>query len=187
MKENIFVSQINDKVRKVIDQSSGILASVSTKDKEKLVDEITNEVLLSFNNYINEAIDDIKTEDIVSDSTEKKSVEQLSDEEILWKGRPFLSLTESYIITSERVKLITGFIARKVENFELIRIQDIDYQQNIGERIIGLGDIKIRGHDPSDPSIILRNIPKPEEVYELLRKGWLNARKKHGLQFREYM
>jgi uncharacterized membrane protein YdbT with pleckstrin-like domain len=109
------------------------------------------------------------------------------DEEIIWKGRPFLSLIESYIITSERIKIITGFISRKVENYELIRIQDIDYKQNVGERIMNLGDITIRGHDTSDSSIVLKNISNPEEVYELLRRSWLQARKKHGLQFREYM
>ena len=109
------------------------------------------------------------------------------EEKIIWQGRPFLSLVESYIITSERIKLVTGFIARNIENFELIRIQDIDIKQNVGERVFGLGDIHIKGHDASDQNIILRNIANPEEVYELLRRAWLEARKRYGLQFREYM
>jgi hypothetical protein len=57
----------------------------------------------------------------------------------------------------------------------------------MGERMMGIGDISIRGHDPSDPEITLRNVSKPEEVYEIMRKAWLEARKRHGLQFREYM
>ena len=96
-------------------------------------------------------------------------------------------MVESYVITSERIKLITGMVSRHVENFELIRVQDIDFKQNVGERLFGLGDITIQGHDTSDPTIVLRNVPKPEEVYELLRKAWLEARKRYGLQFREYM
>ena len=56
-----------------------------------------------------------------------------------------------------------------------------------GERVLGIGDVNIRGQDPSNPAIVLRNVPKPEEVYETLRRAWLESRKRHGLQFREYM
>jgi hypothetical protein len=110
-----------------------------------------------------------------------------SDERILWKGRPFLSLVENYTITSERLKITTGLVSRHVENFELIRVQDIDFKQGMGERMMGIGDINIHGQDPSNPNIVLRNVPKPEEVYEIIRKAWLDSRKRHGLQFREYM
>lgn len=177
MNINKLETKINETIRNVMDKSGVQLNSASEADKEKLIDEITNSVLFTFDDYINESTDITNSDEF--------SIE--TDEEILWKGRPFLSLTESYIITSERIKVISGLIARKVENYELIRIQDIDYKQSIGERIVGLGDITIQGHDPSDPKIVLRNISKPEDVYETLRRGWLNARKKHGLQFREYM
>ena len=74
-----------------------------------------------------------------------------------------------------------------MENFELIRIQDIDFKQGINERVFGIGDVRIRGHDASDPEILLRNVGDPEDVYEILRKAWLDARKRHGLEFREFM
>jgi hypothetical protein len=159
-------------------EKSGIdLAGLPQPEKDRFFEEITNSVLLAFDSYISESADSLKSNSIATEM----------DETIIWKGRPFLSLTESYIITSERIKVITGFISRKVENFELIRIQDIDYKQDVGERIMNLGDITIRGHDSSDPHIVLKNISKPEVVYEMLRRSWLLARKKHGLQFREYM
>ena len=116
-----------------------------------------------------------------------EEVENETGERILWQGRPFLSLVENYTITTERLKIITGLAARRVENFELIRVQDIDFKQGVGERMLGIGDIHVRGHDQSNPDIVLRNIPNPEEVYEIMRKAWLEARKRHGLQFREYM
>jgi hypothetical protein len=78
-------------------------------------------------------------------------------------------------------------LSRGVENFELIRVQDIDLSQGVSDRLFNVGDITIRGHDTSDSRIVLRNIPKPEEVYEILRRAWLEARKRHGLQFRETM
>jgi uncharacterized membrane protein YdbT with pleckstrin-like domain len=96
-------------------------------------------------------------------------------------------MVESYQITTERVKVRRGLLARDIENYELIRMQDLDLSQGMSERMLGVGDITIRGQDPSQPMLVLRNISKPEEVYELLRKAWLEARKRYGLQFREYM
>jgi len=78
-------------------------------------------------------------------------------------------------------------IARDVENFELIRFQDIDLKQTVSERVLGIGDITIRGSDASNQQIVLRNVKEPEAVYETLRRAWLEARKRYGLQFREYM
>ena len=68
-----------------------------------------------------------------------------------------------------------------------MRIQDIDLSRGVTDRLFNLGDIDIRGADLSNTQFTLRNISDPERVYELLRKAWLEARKRHGLQFREYM
>jgi len=159
-------------------QSGVDLSTIPHKEQEALVLKIADTVLLTFDSLIE---DELKPISLPEDPTDK------SDETVVWSGRPFLSLVESYVITTERLKVISGMVSRGIENFELIRIQDIDFKQNVGERILGLGDITIRGHDPSDPIITLRNVPKPEEVYELLRRAWLEARKRYGLQFREYM
>jgi len=170
-------AQVNASVWQAIAQSKVDLSSIPQEEQEALVRKITDSVLVTFNDLLDDAVQ----------TDEPEEVETKGDEKIIWKGRPFLSMVESYVITSERIKLITGMVSRHVENFELIRVQDIDFKQNVGERLFGLGDITIQGHDTSDPTIVLRNVPKPEEVYELLRKAWLEARKRYGLQFREYM
>lgn len=110
-----------------------------------------------------------------------------AEEVIVWEGRPFLSLVESYVITSERIKISRGLLGKDYENFELVRVQDIDVSRGLGERVMGLGDIHIKGADPSTPEVTLRNIKDPTQVYELLRKAWLAARKRYGLIFREEM
>ena len=171
-------TNVTAQIWQAIAQSNIELSSIPKDDQEKLVREIADSMLLMFDSMIQE---EVGTEE------EIKSTETANDEIILWQGRPFLSLVESYIITSERIKIVSGFVSRHVENYELIRIQDIDFRQNVGERVFGLGDINIKGQDPSDPNIILRNIAKPEKIYELLRRAWLEARKRYGLQFREYM
>lgn len=171
-------TRVTSHIWRAIAQSEVDLKSIPQDEQEKLVRKIADSMLLTFDSLITEE---------VKASQPDTSPQDLDDEIILWVGRPFLSLVESYIITSERIKIITGLVSRHVENYELIRIQDIDFKQNVGERVFGLGDINIAGQDPSDPLITLRNIAKPEEVYELLRRAWLDARKRYGLQFREFM
>jgi len=170
-------AQVTAGVWQAIAQSNVDLSSIPQEKQEILVRKIADSVLVTFDEMMGDAYQ----------ANPPDEIEIEGDEQVLWKGRPFLSLVESYVITSERLKIITGMVSRHVENFELIRVQDIDFKQNVGERILGLGDITIQGHDVSDPAIVLRNIAKPEEIYELLRKAWLDARKRYGLQFREYM
>lgn len=161
-----------------IAQSGINLSAIPQDDQDKLVQVIADSVLITFDSII---------EDEIIPKSDPESKTDDTDEVTIWVGRPFLSLVESYIVTSERIKIVKGLVSREIENFELIRIQDIDFKQNVGERLFGLGDITIRGHDASDPTIMMRNVAKPEEVYELLRRAWLEARKRYGLQFREYM
>ncbi len=170
-------ASIVSSIWKSIAQSKVDLSSVPAAEQEKLVGLIADQVM----NTVNEAL--------TEENPVPKEVEQdLSDQEvILWEGRPFFSLVETYIITSERLKIVRGMLSRDVEIFELIRLQDLDYKQHMGERMLKIGDITIRGQDLSQERVVLRNISDPEKVYEILRKAWLAARKRHGLQFREFM
>ncbi len=170
-------AQVIGSIWQAVAQSGVDLSSVTQDQQEKLVSKIADGVMVT--------MDAIMGEEMPL-TTKEDEVDEL-DERVLWKGRPFLSLVENYTVTSERLKITTGLVGRHVENFELIRVQDIDFKQGMGERMLGIGDINIRGQDPSSPEIVLRNVPKPEEVYEIIRKAWLDSRKRHGLQFREYM
>lgn len=175
------IEEIRSKIRNSVLEgavASGVdLSTLPGEQRTKLVDAITDRVLIS----VNDMLDDFPG------IPAKGDVNTGNEEQVLWQGRPFLSLNEAYVITNERIKLIKGLIGRDIENFELIRVQDIDVSQSPGERILNLGDIRVIGADRSNPTVILRNIKDPQEVYELLRKAWLNARKKYGLLFREEM
>ena len=178
------IEQISTKVVAAIwqafAQSDVQLDSVPHDQQQKLVETIAQKILPVLDEVLDEYAGELPDE-------EEETPENTSAEKVIWNGRPFLSLVEYYTITTERIKVRTGFFGRSVENFELIRIQDIDYKQGLHERIMGIGDIRLHGQDPSHPEIILRNVSKPEEVYETLRRAWMDARKRYGLQFREFM
>lgn len=184
-------AQLVSSIWQAVAQSGVDLSTISQEDQEKLVRGIADQVMVSMNSVLDEVV---KQETLyppidkpVGDQQEVEQPGDEFDEEILWEDRPFLSLVEKYILTNERIKIIHGLMSRQIENFELVRVQDIDFKQNVGERMLGIGDIFIRGHDESNPQIILRNVTSPEDVYETIRRAWLAARKRHGLQFREYM
>ena len=169
---------IKSSVWKAIAQSGVSLDALSAEEQNKLVENISNNLLGMMNDILEEA------------APLKQAATSLNlgeEEVILWEGRPFLSISEFYTLTNERIKLVKGFLGKDVENFELIRVQDIDVDQNLSERMLGIGDITISGADASNPTIVLRNIHDPNAVYETLRKAWLAARKKYGLIFREDM
>lgn len=165
-------------VWKAIAQSEVDLSAVPREQQEILVQSIANNLLLTVDEILDQAsASDAGAHDEPMDD----------DEEIRWEGRPFLALGESYRITNERIQVRKGIINRLVENYELIRVQDLDYTQKFSERLFGIGDIQVRGQDPSTPQIVLRDVRDPEKVYEIIRKAWLEARKRHGLLFHEEM
>ena len=172
-------ARVISSIWQAIAQSGVDLSTIPQEQQDKLVNKICDTVMVT--------MDSILDEGAPSNPAEAETEPDEFGEQVLWQGRPFLSLVESYVVTNERVKIITGLVSRHVENFELIRVQDIDYKQGMTERMLKIGDITIQGADPSEPKIVLRNIPKPEEVYETLRRAWLDSRKRHGLQFREFM
>lgn len=110
-----------------------------------------------------------------------------AEELTLWSGRPLLSLVERYAVTTERVRVRTGFLSKENENVELVRIQDIDFRQNLSERILGIGDVHLRSSDPSHPQLTLRNVRHPERVHDIIRRAMLASRRRYRFSFQDEM
>jgi hypothetical protein len=157
-----------------IAQSGVDLSAMPREEQDRLVVTIADNLLSTVNQMLDEIAPQV-------------SAEVSGEERVLWEGRPFLSITERYVVTTERVRIYRGLIGRTIDDIELVRLQDIDFTQNAGERIFGIGDIHLRGADPSTPEVTLRNVHQPEEVRELIRRAWLDARKRYGVSFREQM
>jgi hypothetical protein len=153
---------------------------------EALVDLISDAALLEIDEELSASLKMGPAPALVpQDDSETAVVEE--GEQILWEGRPFLSVTVRYIITNERVRIIEGLIGKTREDIELVKIQDMSQSQTAGERLLNLGDITIRSSDRSHPEVVLNNIKDPQAVHETLRRAVLKARQVHGLAFREYM
>lgn len=167
-------ARVTAAIWQAVAQSGVDLATLPREQQDRLVAAIADGLLSTVNQMLDEVAPPV-------------SAEVSGDERVLWEGRPFLSITERYVLTTERIRLYSGLIGKDIEDLELVRLQDIDFSQNAGERIFGIGDIILRGADLSAPEVVLRNVHQPEEVRELIRRAWLDARQRYGVSFREQM
>lgn len=180
------VEEVRSKVSARIWQSmaqSGVEgSSIPEEQLQALVNSITDGVLVA----VNEVLADVNSVGLA----ESVPTTELADDEeevVLWEGRPFLSLVETYMLTSERLRITRGLVTKDRQDIELVRLQDIDHKQNLSERVLNVGDIIVHSHDPSAPEVTLRNITNPMEVHEMIRRAMLDARKRHRHTFQEEM
>jgi hypothetical protein len=163
-------------------QSGVDTSSLPQADLDRLIGAITEGVLKEMDDFLSQTSGQPA-------AVSKGPVDDGDDEveKVLWEGRPFLSLSVHYQITSERVRITEGVLGKDREDIELVRVQDIDLTQGMTERMLGIGDIHIRSHDKSNPTVTLNNVSNPTEVHEILRRAMLKARKKYNVSFREEM
>ena len=178
-------ARIKAQIWQAIAETDIDLSSLDKETRSALVDLVTVSALNAVDEELGSFLEE-NQESLVA--LVGDTAEPLEDEEqILWEGRPFLSIAVNYLITDQRVRISQGILSRTHQNIELVRIQDMDHKQSFGERIINRGDIEIRSHDPNSPIIILENISTPEEVYDILRRAVRKARRDQGLTFQEEM
>lgn len=183
-------AKIKADVWKTIAQSDIDISGIEKNTLSDLVDLIIDAAMEEIDGQIDApltaAFEEGEASDVIKTAVATDILED-NKEDILWQGRPFLSLVESYTITDERIRITSGLLGKFTENIELVRVQDVDYRQTFSDRMIQVGDIAIKSHDASRPHTTLRNIKDPETVYEILRKAILHARKRHGFTYREEM
>ena len=107
------------------------------------------------------------------------TIEYLEEESVLWEGRPSglasgVTSSTQYILTNQRLKVISGRIGKKHEEVELIRIRDVRVRQGLTDKVQGIGSVEIISSDETDPRLVLKDIKDPINVKELIR---ISARK----------
>jgi hypothetical protein len=175
-------ARLKSSIWQAVAQSGVNVSALSQAEIDRLVTAITENVLKEIDSVLTEASGAPGFRAAAAPGSADEDVEK-----ILWQGRPFLSLSVQYTITSERVRISEGLLGKDRDDIELIRVQDMDYRQSLTERTMNIGDIHIISQDRNRPEVILQNVSNPEEVHGLLRRAVLNARKKYGLTFREEM
>ncbi len=173
-------SKIVARIWQSIAQSGVAVTAVPQDQMQALVDSIADGVLLAMDETLADAGLPARQE-----ATRGAAINE--EEKLLWEGRPFLSLTTLYQVTTERVRIFRGLLSKDRDDIELIRVQDVDHTQSLGERLLNLGDVIVRSADPSLPEATLANIPDPAQVHEIIRRAMLDARKHFRYSVQEEM
>ena len=85
----------------------------------------------------------------------------------------------SYVLTSQRLVIISGIFSKDVDEIELFRIVDSSASQSMIDVWADLGDIYINSTDKTG-LLKMHKIRNPHVVRDSLRKQYMAARQKKG-------
>ncbi len=135
----------------------------------------------------------------------------MPEEKVLWKGTPsqlvnfplyvlwvllfwlviplFIMLWQwlvvrntIYELTSERLRLRSGVLNKHLDEVELYRVRDYQFEQPFFLRLFGLGNITLQTSDRSHPAVRLRAVRDGEPLYEQIRTAVEHSRAAKGVR-----
>jgi membrane protein YdbS with pleckstrin-like domain len=86
-----------------------------------------------------------------------------------------------YRITSRTLDVESGLLSKKIDTVQLWRVRDVEFEQSLFERMLGVARIKVMAHDSTDPTLLLRGLPDSRVVFEQIKVAIENARQGRGI------
>ena len=71
-----------------------------------------------------------------------------------------------YTITDRRLNIKVGIIARKVQETRLQRVQNVNFNQGVYERIMQIGDVEFTTAGTDESNFVFAGVAQPEEVVQ---------------------
>ena len=180
---------VQERFRASLAESNVQLTTIPTPELNALVNALADSIFT-----VMEGLEDEAAEASVApprrfmgdpqDAPEPEGVPE-RPEEILWHGRPFLTIGTRYELTTERLRVYHGILGNRIDEIELVRIKDSRVKQHVGERMLDVGDITVISADASSPDIVLNNVRDPIDVRELIRRAVMEEKNRRGLYYRE--
>jgi membrane protein YdbS with pleckstrin-like domain len=87
-----------------------------------------------------------------------------------------------YVVTSQRVRVISGIFSKDISEIELFRVKDTMAHQSFLLRLFGLGTITILSGDERMPRLVLTGIPGALDLRERLRQEVMVLRQRFGVR-----
>lgn len=81
-----------------------------------------------------------------------------------------------YILTDQRLIIITGILGKHIDEVELLRVVDSKTNQSFCDRWVDIGDIILDSTDRTG-QIVMEKVPHPYYLRDTLRQAYANARK----------
>lgn len=95
--------------------------------------------------------------------------------------------SSSYRLTTQRLFVRRGWLAKHVEELELYRVKDVRVDQSAMQRLLGYGTITVLAEDDTTPQMELVSVGSPTEIKEQIRNHYRAARQREGVRPTEFM
>ncbi len=76
-----------------------------------------------------------------------------------------------YTITDHRLNIKVGIVARKVQETRLQRVQNVNYDQGVYERIMQIGDVEFTTAGTDESNFVFAGVAQPEQVVQEVEKA----------------
>jgi len=76
-----------------------------------------------------------------------------------------------YTITDHRLNIKVGIIARKVQETRLQRVQNVNYDQGVYERIMQIGDVEFTTAGTDESNFVFAGVAQPEQVVQEVERA----------------
>jgi uncharacterized membrane protein YdbT with pleckstrin-like domain len=71
-----------------------------------------------------------------------------------------------YTITDRRLNIKVGIIARKVQETRLQRVQNVNFDQGVYERVMQIGDVEFTTAGTDESNFVFSGVAQPEQVVQ---------------------
>ena len=76
-----------------------------------------------------------------------------------------------YTITDRRLNIKIGIIARKVQETRLQRVQNVNFNQGVYERVMQIGDVEFTTAGTDESNFVFAGVGQPEQVVQNVEKA----------------
>ena len=112
-----------------------------------------------------------------------------TNDKVLWSDRKRyfglpISFTK-YEISEDRLFQTTGFLNLKYEEILLYWVRDLELSRSLGQRLFGVGTIKVCSSDKTHPELYILNVKDPAAVKELIHQQVEDMKIRRRVRFGE--
>lgn len=76
-----------------------------------------------------------------------------------------------YTITDHRLNIKVGIVARKVQETRLQRVQNVNYDQGVYERLMQIGDVEFTTAGTDESNFVFAGVAQPEQVVQQVEQA----------------
>ena len=116
----------------------------------------------------------------------------MAESKIIWQDRKRIIFGlpwtfTKYKLFEDKFQICTGFLNKKEEEIRLYRIMDTTLEKPIGQRIFGLGTVKVNSADKTTTQFQILRVKTPDKVRDLLSEQVEKERERRRVSGREFM